>query len=35
MIDNIANWLCFIGMTLGLFGVFLMLVALVLFGFDM
>lgn len=35
MIDDIATWLCFIGVALALFCIFLMLIGLVLFGFDM
>lgn len=35
MIDDIATWLCFIGAALALFGIFLMLIGLVLLGFDM
>lgn len=34
MIDNIAEWLFFIGTSLALFGLFLMIIAFVLFVFD-
>ena len=35
MIDNIANWLCFIGGALAVLGVFLMIVGVMLFSFDL
>ena len=35
MIDTVAKWLCFIGMSMGIIGLFLILVALMLMSFDM
>ena len=34
MIDTLGKWLCFIGMSMGILGVFLMLVALMLMSID-